>query len=327
MSTKDLIEIPDFSIEEIKEVFDITFDLKRNISLEKQKRILAGKSLGMIFHKPSTRTRVSFEVGIWQLGGQPLYLGPNDLQLNRGETISDTAKVLSRYLKGIMIRTFSHQDVVELGKFATIPVINGLTNFNHPCQILGDIYTAYEEVFTKNEPIDMDKLKKIKVAFIGSGNNVCTSWLLGAAYLGLDISVASPNGFEPNADVVQRAEDIASESGSVIFITTDPKEAAQDADVIYTDVWVSMGEEEEAAERYKRLKPYQVNTNLVSFAKKDFKFMHCLPAHRGQEVTNEIIDSKNSAVLNEAENRLHLQKGIMVKLMADKPFSEIKKVL
>jgi len=320
---QDLIEIPDLSKDEIKEIFDITFELKRNIPLSEQKRILANKSIGLIFHKPSTRTRVSFEVGVSQLGGQPLYLSANELQLRRGETVHDTGKVLSRYLDGLMIRTFSHQDVIDLAKYSAIPVINGLTNYNHPCQILADIYTAYEKIFTESELVDMEKLKQIKVAYIGAGNNVSNSWILGATYLGMDLTIASPAGFDPDPEVVKLGQKYAAASGSVLKITSDAVEAVSAADVIYTDVWVSMGEEEEKEERFKRLKPYQVNAALVANAKENYAFMHCLPAHRGEEVTDDVIDSDNSVVWQEAENRLHVQKGIMVKLMADKPFEEI----
>jgi len=261
----------------------------------------------MIFTKSSTRTRVSFEVGMYQLGGYPLFLSSNDIQLGRGETIYDTAQVLSRYLDGIMIRTFAHSDVEELATHGSIPIINGLTDLMHPCQILTDLFTIYEH---KGE------LKGLKLAYVGDGNNIANSLLHGCAKVGMDISVASPKGYECDKNIVAEAQKDAEVSGSKIVLTEDPYVAVKDADVIYTDTWVSMGQEAEKEERIKIFMPYQVNSDLFSKAKEDAIFLHCLPAYRDYEVTSDIIDGSQSLVFDEAENRLHVQKAIMVKLMA-----------
>jgi ornithine carbamoyltransferase len=260
----------------------------------------------MIFTKPSTRTRVSFEVGIYQLGGIGMYFGPNDLQLKKSESIQDTAKVLSRYLNGIMIRTFDHQDVVELAKYSTIPVINGLTDLLHPCQVLTDLFTVLEKKRI---------LKGLKLAYIGDGNNMAHSLLNGCSKVGMDIAIASPSGFKPNEDIVKNAKVNAKYMGSKVEILDDPKAAVKDADVVYTDVWASMGQEAEAEERKNKFMKYQVNPELVKNAKEDYLFMHCLPAHRGDEVVNEVADSPNSVIFDEAENRLHVQKAIMALTM------------
>jgi ornithine carbamoyltransferase len=260
----------------------------------------------MIFAKPSTRTRISFEVGIYQLGGIGMYFGPNDLQLNRGETISDTAKVLSRYLDGIMIRTFKHEDVEGLAKYGSIPVINGLTDLLHPCQVMTDLFTILEK---------RRNLQGLKLAYIGDGNNMAHSLLNGCSKVGMDIACASPKGYEPQGWIVENAKKNAAYMGSKVVITNDPVEACKDADIIYTDVWASMGQEKEAQERNQRFTGFQVNNQLVSNAKDDYLFMHCLPAHREEEVTNEVVDSANSIVFDEAENRLHVQKAIMALVM------------
>jgi len=303
---KDLISIYDLTKEDIEKIFDLSKEIKEKLKKGEEDHPLEGKTLGMIFTKPSTRTRISFEVGIFQLGGIGLYFSAQDLQLKRGETIADTAKVLSRYLDGIMIRTFDHNDVVELGKYASIPVINGLTDLLHPCQILTDIYTIYEK---------KGKYQGLKVVYVGDGNNVCNSWLYGAAKTGINFVVACPKGYEPDKKVQKEAKKDAEASGGNITILEDSNEAVKEADVIYTDVWASMGQEEEHEKRVKLFQPYQINQKLVVQAKPDVLVMHCLPAHRGEEITDEVIDGPHSIVFDEAENRLHLQKAIMVLLM------------
>lgn len=303
---KSFISNNDISIEETYQIFDLSRILKQRQLTGEPHRLLEGKTLGMIFTKPSTRTRVSFETGIYQLGGMGMYFGPNDLQLGRSESISDTAKVLSRYLNGMMIRTFDHQDVIDLAKHASIPVINGLTDLLHPCQILADLFTILEK---------KRKLQGLKLAFIGDGNNVAHSLLHGCSLLGMNISVASPSGYKPNKQIVNEALTNAKFMGSKVEIVDDPVKAVRNADVIYTDVWASMGQEKEAEERKKKFTKYQVNSKLIMNAKEDYLFMHCLPAHRGDEVTNEVADSPNSVIFDEAENRLHVQKAIMALLI------------
>ena len=306
MKGKSLISIADLSIEEINQIFAVSKSLKEKLLKGEPHKILEGKTLGMIFAKPSTRTRVSFETGIYQLGGIGLYLGPNDLQLKRGESISDTAKVLSRYLNGIMIRTFNHQDVIDLARYGSIPVINGLTDLLHPCQVLADLFTILEK---------RKVLKGLKLAYIGDGNNMAHSLLNGCSKMGMDISIAAPKGYKPNEDIVKKAKEFADYMGSKVEILDSPSEAVKNADVIYTDVWASMGQEAEAKERIKRFEGFQVNDELVKLAKEDYLFMHCLPAHRGEEVSDSICDSTNSIIFDEAENRLHVQKAIMTLLM------------
>ncbi|HHW30708.1 MAG TPA: ornithine carbamoyltransferase [Clostridiaceae bacterium] len=303
---KHLLSLNDLSLQEIEEIFRLSEKLKRQFKEGVQHHLLKGKTLGMIFTKSSTRTRVSFEVGMYQLGGYALFLSSNDIQLGRGETIYDTAQVLSRYLDGIMIRTYKQKDVEDLAEFGSIPVINGLTDLMHPCQVLADLFTVYEAKGT---------LKGLKMAYVGDGNNVANSLLHGCAKVGMDISVATPAGFECNDSIVQEALASAEVSGSRIVLTHHPEEAVKDADVVYTDTWVSMGQEAEKEERIKIFKPYQVNKELFSLAKDDAIFLHCLPAYRGFEVTEEIIDGPQSMIFEEAENRLHVQKAIMVLLM------------
>jgi ornithine carbamoyltransferase len=306
MKGKSLLSINDLSIDEINAIFELSADLKQKLKNGIPHKFLEGKTLGMIFSKPSTRTRVSFETGIYQLGGIGMYFGPNDLQLKRSENISDTAKVLSRYLDGIMIRTFDHQDVVDLARYGSIPIINGLTDLLHPCQVLADLFTIFEK---------KGSLKGLKFAYIGDGNNMAHSLLYGCSKTGMHISIASPKGYKPDEQIVNNAIKNSKETGSKIEILDDPFAAVKDADVVYTDVWASMGQESEAIERKKIFAPFQVNEQLVKYAKIDYLFMHCLPAHRGEEVVNEVIDSPNSVVFDEAENRLHVQKAIMVLLM------------
>ncbi len=303
---KDLLALYALTREEINEILRVAADLKAKQKQGISHPVLAGKTLAMIFTKSSTRTRVSFEVAMYQLGGCPLFLSGSELQLGRGETIADTARVLSRYVDGIMIRTFAHSDVEELAKYADVPVINGLTDLNHPCQVLADFQTIIER---------KGKLEGLKLAYVGDGNNVCHSLLNGCAKMGMHISVAAPKGYEPDRNIVELAVADAKASGAVIKITEDPVQAVKDADVIYTDVWASMGQEEEHAERLKIFRPYQVSSELVMGAKPDYIFLHCLPAHRGEEVAEEVIDGPNSAIFDEAENRLHAQKAVLALTM------------
>ncbi|MCY8199909.1 ornithine carbamoyltransferase [Bacillus subtilis] len=295
---KDLLTLKDLSEQDINALLAEAGELKQN----KIQPIFHGKTLAMIFEKSSTRTRVSFEAGMAQLGGNALFLSQKDLQLGRGETVADTAKVLSGYVDAIMIRTFEHEKVEELAKEADIPVINGLTDKYHPCQALADLLTIKEI---------KGKLKGVKVAYIGDGNNVAHSLMIGCAKMGCDISIASPKGYEVLDEAAEAAKTYALQSGSSITLTDDPIEAVKDADVIYSDVFTSMGQEAEEQERLAVFAPYQVNGALVSHAKPDYTFLHCLPAHREEEVTAEIIDGPNSAVFQQAENRLHVQKALL----------------
>ncbi len=303
---KHLLSLHDLTKEEILDILSLAEKLKSETKNGIPHPILKGKTLGMIFTKSSTRTRVSFEVGMHQLGGHALFLSSNDIQLGRGETIYDTANVLSRYLDGIMIRTFAHSDVEDLAKYGQIPIINGLTDLLHPCQILADLLTIREH---KGE------FKGLKLAYIGDGNNIAHSLLYGCAKVGMDVAIASPDGYTCDEIVVENAMMDAKESGSTILMTSDPKAAIQDADVVYTDTWCSMGQEAEKAERIKIFGAYTIDKKLFSFAKSDAIFLHCLPAYRGYEVTEDVIDGPNSVIFDEAENRLHAQKAVMVKLM------------
>lgn len=304
---RDMIELDEYSTEEIQFLIDSAIEIKRKQKNGEVYQPLKGKTIGLIFEKSSTRTRVSFEAGMFQLGGHALFLSKNDIQLGRGEPISDTAQVMSRYLDGLMIRTFGHDNVVNLAKYASIPVINGLSDMAHPCQVLADLQTVLEH---------KGKLKGLKMAFIGDGNNMAHSLLIGGAKMGMHVAVASPKGYEADASIVKLSEEIAAQTGGKITITQDPLEAAKDADVIYTDVWASMGFEEEQAQREAAFADYQVNEELVKAAKPDYLFLHCLPAHRGEEVSEGVIDGANSVIFDQAENRLHAQKALMVALMA-----------
>lgn len=304
---RDMIELDEYSTEEIQFLLDSAIEIKRKQKNGEVYQPLKGKTIGLIFEKSSTRTRVSFEAGMFQLGGHALFLSKNDIQLGRGEPISDTAQVMSRYLDGLMIRTFGHDNVVNLAKYASIPVINGLSDMAHPCQVLADLQTVLEH---------KGKLKGLKMAFIGDGNNMAHSLLIGGAKMGMHVAVASPKGYEADASIVKLSEEIAAQTGGKITITQDPLEAAKDADVIYTDVWASMGFEEEQAQREAAFADYQVNEELVKAAKLDYLFLHCLPAHRGEEVSEGVIDGANSVIFDQAENRLHAQKALMVALMA-----------
>lgn len=294
---KHLLSICDIQ-HQVSMLLEIADKFKKN---QMEKNPLQGKTLAMIFEKSSTRTRISFEVGMNQLGGTGLYLSTNDLQIGRGEPISDTARAMSRYVDGIMIRATKHTDVMELAKNSTVPVINGLTDLEHPCQALADMQTIKENKGNF----------KGKLVFAGDGNNVCNSLLLISAILGMDMTVACPVGYEPPAEILKKATTMALESGAHLEITPDIKSAVNDADVIYTDVWVSMGDESQIKERIESFKPYQVNEEVMSMAREDAIFMHCLPAIRGQETTKEVIDGPQSVVWDQAENRLHAQKAVM----------------
>jgi ornithine carbamoyltransferase len=303
---KDLLTLADYSKETILELLNKAKAIKETHLKGEVIAPLKGKTLGMIFEKSSTRTRVSFEAGMHQLGGHALYLNSRDLQIGRGETISDTAKVLSQYVDAIMIRTFSHTIVEELAEHATIPVINGLTDLYHPCQALADLLTILEV---------KDTLKGQKLAYIGDGNNVAHSLLIACSKIGMDISIATPPNYEVDAKVAELAYSFANTSGSKIEITNNPVEAVQEADAIYSDVWTSMGQEEENEQRLKDFQGFQVNAELVKHAKEDYIFLHCLPAHREEEVTTEIIDGSHSYVFQQAGNRLHAQKALLVEIL------------
>lgn len=294
---RDFLTIWDLSGEEIDRLVKRAVELKSGADLNKCP--LIGKSIGLYFEKPSTRTRVSFEVGIYQLGGQSVCLNPNEIQLGRGETIADTARVLSRYLNGMVMRTFSHSTIEEFSSFASVPVINGLSDLHHPCQALADLMTIYEK---------KGRLKGMRLAYIGDGNNVANSLIEAAARTGMDIVIATPEGYEPDADILDRSR---GKAAGEIVILRNPKEAAGRADVIYTDVWVSMGQEKDAGKKKTKLRDYQINSRLLECAKSDAIVLHCLPAHRGEEITDEVMDGPNSAVLDQAENRLHTEKSLL----------------
>jgi len=305
---KHLLSLYDCKREEIEDILKLAIKLKSENKAGITHHHLKGKSLGMIFSKSSTRTRVSFEVGMYQLGGQALFLSSNDIQLGRGESIYDTANVLSRFLDGIMIRTYAQQDVEDLAKYGSISIINGLTDLLHPCQILADFQTIYEH---------KGKLEGLKLAYVGDGNNISNSLLYGCSKIGMDIAVATPVGYECDALVTERSISDAKKNGSSVLITNDPDEAVKSADVVVTDTWVSMGQEAEKQERIKIFGGYQVSTDRMKLAKDDAIFLHCLPAYRGYEVAPEVIDGPQSVIFDEAENRLHAQKAVMVACMAD----------
>ena len=304
--TKDLLTVTDLTREETFAIFEFTARLKYDLKRGKKHEYLKKKSLAMIFEKSSTRTRVSFETGMYQLGGQALFLSGNDIQLGRGEPFSDTAKVLSRYVDGIMIRTDSHHKLIDLAREASIPVINGLTDDYHPCQALTDLFTIYERE---------KSLSGIKLAYLGDGNNMAHSLLLCSAIVGVDISVATPKNYKPDIHVVDRAYQLSSVSGANISITSDIEEAAENASYLYTDVWTSMGQEKEAAKRKKAFAKYKISRRLIEKAAPGCKVMHCLPAHRGEEIDADVIDSESSIIFDQAENRLHVQKALMCALM------------
>ena len=299
-----LLSISDIK-EDVSKIIDLACDIKAG---EKEDKPLEGKTLAMVFQKSSTRTRVSFDVGMYQLGGRPIFLSSNDMQLGRGESISDTACVLSRFVDGIMIRAIEHDDVVELAEYSDVPVISGLTNLEHPCQALADMLTIKEH---------FGSFENKKICFVGDGNNVCNSLLLVAPLLGMDMSVACPKGYEPNEDIIKTAQEYAKENNTEIIISDDLNVALDNVDVVYTDVWVSMGDEAEKVQRLRDLSPYQVSAELMDLANDDAIFMHCLPAIRGQEVSAEVIDGPQSVIYDQAENRLHAQKGILYYFLKD----------
>jgi ornithine carbamoyltransferase len=299
---RDLLTWLDYTTEEVHELLSLAEHLKKNPISKK----LEGKTLGMIFEKSSTRTRVSFEAGMLQMGGHAIYLNSRDIQLGRGESIADTAKVLSAYVDAIMIRTFEHEKVAQLAEHASVPVINGLCDTYHPCQALADVLTIYEV---------KGQLAGLKVVYIGDGNNVAHSFMILCAKLGMDVVVSCPKGYEPDQEVIDATVELAQLSGGSFTLSYDPEEAASGADIVYTDVWASMGQEEETSERLQVFEPYQVNEALLAHASDDVKFLHCLPAHRGEEVTAEVIDGGKSAVFQQAENRLHVQKAILLSVL------------
>jgi ornithine carbamoyltransferase len=305
---KDLLTLADLEPQEITTLLEKSIVLKEKTLNKQFDHPLKGKILGMIFDKSSTRTRVSFEVGMIQLGGSALYLNGNDLQLGRGETVADTAQVLSQYIDAIMIRTFSHKSVEELADHATVPVINGLTDMYHPCQALADLLTIHEK---------KGKLEGLKLAYIGDGNNVAHSLMIACTKVGMNVSIAAPKGYFPDETITARCEGFAAQSGAKIVINESPLEAVKDADIIYSDVWTSMGQESENEQRLNDFRGFQVNAELLKHAKEDHIFMHCLPAHRGEEVTAEVIDGKHSVVFDQAGNRLHAQKALLVEILKD----------
>jgi ornithine carbamoyltransferase len=301
---KDFLRLWDFTSKEIDLLVRRSVELKSG--KDANKCPLIGKSIGLIFEKASTRTRVSFEAGIYQLGAQAIYMNPNEIQLGRGETIHDTAGVLSRYLSAVIIRTFNHNALLDFAASSSIPVINGLSDLYHPCQALADLMTILEK---------KGRLKDIHLAYIGDGNNVAHSLIEAASKMNINLTIACPKGYEPDSKIFREAKTVAK---SEIRIVRDPKEAADRADILYTDVWVSMGQEKEAGEKKKKFRRYQLNNNILSYAKKDALVLHCLPAHRGEEITDDVIDGPQSAVLDQAENRLHTQKALLEFLVASK---------
>lgn len=308
LRNKDLIAVSDLSKEEIQIILNLAKFMKNRAKKGLTPKLLKGKTLAMIFEKPSNRTRVSFEVGMWQLGGLAINLDAAGLRFGKGEIIQDIARTLSRYVDGIVIRTFDHENVYKLARYASIPVINGLTDLLHPCQGLTDIFTIWEK---------KGKLKGIKVAYIGDGNNVCHSLMMAAAKTGMEFIAACPKGYEPDKKVLNKAIEVSERSKATVLVVNDPKDAVVGADVIYTDVWTSMGQEKEEGKRLKAFQGYQVNNSLVQRAKRDVIVLHCLPAHRGQEISEDILDSKYSVVFDQAENRLHVQKAILALLMEE----------
>ena len=302
---KHLLTLESLSTEEIKDILNLAYQLKYELKHGIEHHHLKGKTLGMIFEKSSTRTRVSFETGMYQLGGHPLFLSSNDLQIGRGEPVEDTARVLSRMLDGIMIRTFAQAEVDALAEYGSIPVINGLTDYCHPCQVLADLMTIREF---------KGKLKGLKLAFIGDGNNMANSLIVGCLKCGMSVAIACPKGYEPPKNIL----DFADNYPGMFEMTTDPLKAAENADVVYTDVWASMGQEEEKAIREKAFAGIQINAELMEKTNKDCMVLHCLPAHRGEEITADVFEAHADEIFEEAENRLHAQKAVMVRLMADK---------
>ena len=313
LSGKDFISIHELTAADLEEIFKLSADLKAKLKNGEKHEYLWAKSMAMIFEKPSTRTRVSFEIGMWQLGGLGINLDQEAIGLGTRESVPDVARTLSRFADAILIRTFEHAKVIDLAKYASVPIINGLSDLHHPCQALADIFTIMEK---KNAGAGLVPARSgLKLAYIGDGNNVCHSLMQGAAKLGMNLVVATPRGYEPDAEITRQAFEDAKQSGVEINILNDPVVAAKDADVIYTDVWASMGQEKQRKTKSLKFKNFQINADLVKLAKTDYIFMHCLPAHRGEEVTAEVIDGPNSVVFDQAENRLHVQKAILTLLL------------
>lgn len=308
LRNKDLISIHDLTVGEVATILDVAKKLKRKQKNGEPHQYLKGKTLAMLFSKASTRTRTSFEVGFWQLGGHPIYLSDSSSQIGRGEPVRDTARVLSRFVDGIMIRTFSHDSVIELAQYADVPVINGLTDLLHPCQALTDIFTIQEK---------MEVLKGRKLVYVGDGNNMAHSLMFACAKVGMNMVCASPKGYQPNEEIVRMAQEDAAQTGCSITVEEDLFAAAKGADVLYTDAWASMGQEEEHNIRKAALGKYQINKELLSVARPEAIVMHCLPAYRGEEITEEVLEGSQSVVFDQAENRLHVQKAIMALLMSD----------
>jgi ornithine carbamoyltransferase len=304
---RHLVSVEELSGEDIRDLLKLAVSLKEEWRRGGNKPVLAGKTLGMVFQKPSLRTRVSFEVGMSHLGGGALYLSPQEIQLGQRESVADVARVLSRYVDGIMARVFAHADVEGLAAAASVPVINGLSDFVHPCQALSDLLTIQEK---------KGALKGLVLAYVGDGNNVAHSLLFAGSKVGMEVRICSPGGYEPDDRVVSKSKAWARDTGGRVVLDPDPQSAVSGADIIYTDTWASMGQEDEREERLPRFLPYQVNEELVSLAKPDAVVMHCLPAHRGEEITDGVMDGPQSVVLDQAENRMHLQKAILVTLMA-----------
>ena len=303
---RDFISLHDFTSKEVYQFITVAEDIKKMQKLGIPHPYLQGKTLAMIFQKASTRTRVAFEVGMYQLGGHALFLSPRDIQLGRGETIKDTASVISRMVDGIMIRTFDHEEVLEMARWSEVPVINGLTDLLHPTQVVGDLLTIKEH---------KGRLQGLKLTFLGDGNNVAHCLLFGGAKVGMDVTIASPCGFEPDPEVLAQAREDAKLTGAKLIVEKDPQKAMAEADVVYTDVWASMGQEEQADDKERHFSSYQLNTKMLSLAKPEAIVLHCLPAKRGKEITDEVMDGLQSAIIDESENRLHAHKAIMALLM------------
>ena len=306
MNKRDLITIGDLDTGEIMDIIKLAGKLKKSPFFAKN--VLKNKTLALLFQKPSNRTRISFEVGIIQMGGSALYLSPQEISMGARESVKDVACVLSRYVDGIVARVFSHNDIITFARYSDVPVINGLSDFEHPCQALSDIFTIKEK---------FGSLKKVKVAFVGDGNNVLNSLLMACVKTGINISISTPRGYEPAGEVLKEAEDIAKKNGAVLEVNYDPYEAVKGSDVLYTDVWISMGQEAERERRLEDFKGYQVNETLLRATGKDTIIMHCLPAHRGEEIT-DVIDGKNSVVYDQAENRMHVEKAVLFRTMGKK---------
>lgn len=303
---RDLLSPLDLSSEEIESLIDLSFKIKEWDKKGKRYSPLRGKSLALIFQRPSMRTRISCEIGMWQLGGRAFYLGQEEVGLGKRESIEDFSRVISRYFDGAVLRTYSHDDLVRFSALSTIPIINGLSNLFHPLQLLADLFTIHER---------FGGLRGLNLAFIGDGNNVCHSLIIGGAKMGMNLKIATPRAYSPNREIVEKGREISKDTGARIDILYEPRDAAKEADIIYTDVWVSMGQEEEAEVKVKGFKGYQVDSALVGLGKEDAVVMHCLPAHRGDEITDDVIDGPKSIVFDQAENRLYMMKAILVFLM------------